>query len=71
MNPLNKFNNNQSNNSMQMINNFMQFAKNYKGNPEEEVMKLLSNGQMSQQQFQQISQQAKQIQSMLNQFGIK
>lgn len=77
-NPLNKFFNdntnmsqNKSNNPMQMVNEFMQFAKEFKGNPQQEVMDLLNNGQMSQQQFNQLSQQAKQIQQILNQLGIK
>lgn len=78
MNPLNKFNNNQmqnqqlnnNNNPTQMVNNFMEFAKGVQGNPEEEVMKLLSNGQMTQEQFNQLSQQAKQLEGMFKQFGI-
>lgn len=74
MNQLNKFvnNGNQGQNGNQnMISQFMQFAKGFKGNPEQEVMKLLSNGQMTQEQFSQLSQQANQIMGMLNQFGIK
>lgn len=81
MNPLNNFLNNNNNNNnmqqnqngnpMQMINEFMQFAKNFKGNPQQEVMNMLNNGQMSQQQFEQLSQQAKQLQEMFKQFGIK
>lgn len=77
MNPLNNFLNNnnmqqnQNGNPMQMINEFMQFAKNFKGNPQQEVMNMLNNGQMSQQQFEQLSQQAKQLQEMFKQFGIK
>lgn len=78
-NPLNKFFNNnmpqnQGNNPMQTINDFMQFAKGFQENPqmaEQEVMKLLSNGQMSQQQFNQIANIAKQMQPMLSKFGIK
>lgn len=77
MNPLNNFLNNnnmqqnQNGNPMQMINEFMQFAKNFKGNPQQEVMNMLNNGQMSQQQFEQLSQQAKQLQEMFKQLGIK
>lgn len=80
-NPLNKFFNNnnnmpqtQGNNPMQMVNDFMQFAKEFQGNPqmaEQEVMKLLSNGQMTQQQFNQMVNFAKQMQPMLSKFGIK
>lgn len=78
MNPLNKFFNNENNNfqssknnPMQIINDFMRFAKEFKGNPQQEVMNMLNNGQMSQQQFEQLSQQAKQFQQILGQFGIK
>lgn len=76
-NPLNKFFNNnnmqqnQLNNPMQMVNEFMQFVKGFKGNPQQEVMNMLNNGQMTQEQFNQLSQQAKQIQNMFSQLGIK
>lgn len=80
-NPLNKFFNNnnnmpknQGNNPMQMISDFMQFAKEFQGNPnaaEQEVMNLLNNGQMSQQQFNEMVNFAKQMQPMLSKFGIK
>lgn len=75
-NPLNRFFNNnipqnQGNNPMQMVNEFMQFAKGFQGNPQQEVMNMLSNGQMTQEQFNQLSQQAKQIQQMFSQLGIK
>lgn len=81
-NPLNKFFNNNNNNMpqvkgnnpMEIANEFMKFAKEFQGNPkmaEQEVMNLLSNGQMSQAQFNQLTNFAKQIQPMLNSFGIK
>lgn len=80
-NPLNRFFNNDNNsmpqnqrNPMQMANDFMQFAKEFQGNPqmaEQEVMNLLSNGQMSQQQFNEMVNFAKQMQPMLSKFGIK
>lgn len=79
-NPLNRFFNNnnnsmpQNNNPMQIANEFMQFAKEFQGNPqmaEQEVMNLLSNGQMSQQQFNEMVNFAKQMQPMLSKFGIK
>lgn len=68
MNQLNKFVNNGNQN---MISQFMEFAKGFKGNPEQEVMKLLGNGQMTQDQFNQLSQQANQLMGFLKQFGIK
>lgn len=79
MNPLNRFFNdgnnnipqNQGNNPMQMVNDFMQFAKEFQGNPQQEVMNMLNSGQMTQEQFNQLSQQAKQLQNMFSQLGIK
>jgi hypothetical protein len=44
-----------------LINQIMDFRKNFTGNPKEEVEKLLQSGQMSQQQFNQLSQIANQI----------
>lgn len=60
-NPLfNQFGN-QNNNMNDFINQIMDFKKNFTGNPKQEVEKLLSSGQMSQQQFNQLSQIANQI----------
>ena len=60
-NPLfNQFGN-QNNNMSDLINQIMDFKKNFTGNPKEEVEKLLQSGQMSQQQFNQLSQIANQI----------
>ena len=60
-NPLfNQFGN-QNNNMNAFINQIMDFKKNFTGNPKQEVEKLLSSGQMSQQQFNQLSQIANQI----------
>lgn len=35
------------NNPMQMIQKFMEFKNNFKGNPQEEVQKMLQSGQKS------------------------
>ena len=60
-NPLfNQFGN-QNNNMNAFINQIMDFKKNFTGNAKQEVEKLLSSGQMSQQQFNQLSQIANQI----------
>lgn len=60
-NPLfNQFGN-QNNNMSDFINQIMDFKKNFTGNAKQEVEKLLSSGQMSQQQFNQLSQIANQI----------
>lgn len=60
-NPLfNQFGN-QNNNMNNLINQIMDFKKNFTGNPKQEVEKLLSSGQMSQSEFNQLSQIANQI----------
>lgn len=51
-----------------MIQQFIQFANGFKGNPKEEVQKLLSSGQMSQEQLNALQQQATQFQQLLGQF---
>ena len=60
-NPLfNQFGN-QNNNMNAFINQIMDFKESFTGNPKQEVEKLLQSGQMSQQQFNQLSQIANQI----------
>lgn len=60
-NPLfNQFGN-QNNNMNDFINQIMDFKKKFTGNAKQEVEKLLQSGQMSQQQFNQLSQIANQI----------
>lgn len=54
------------NNPMQMIQKFMEFKKNFRGNPQEEVQKMLQSGQITQQQLDQAQQMARQFQQMLN-----
>ena len=39
----------QGNGPMQMIQQFMQFKQNFKGDPKEEVQKMLQSGKISQQ----------------------
>lgn len=55
----------QGNGSMQMMQQFMQFKQNYKGNPKEEVQKMLQSGKISQQQLNQVQQMAGQFQNLL------
>ena len=55
----------QGNGPMQMIQQFMQFKQNYKGNPKEEVQKMLQSGRISQQQLNQVQQMAGQFQNLL------
>lgn len=60
-NPLfNQFGN-QNNDINDFINQIIDFKKNFTGNPKQEVEKLLQSGQMSQSEFNQLSQIANQI----------
>lgn len=59
-------------NSMQPMNpmsnfltQFNQFKSTFTGNPEQRVKQLLSSGQMSQQQFEQIAQTANQLRQLI------
>ena len=49
----------------QMIQQFNQFKNSLKGDPKQMVMNMLSSGQMSNPQFQQLSQMAKQFRGLL------
>lgn len=62
-NALNKmpFNNDLTN----FINEVNQFKKTFNGDPRAEVQKLLNNGQLSQNQFNQYAQMANQIMAMM------
>ena len=55
----------QGNGPMQMVQQFMQFKQNFKGDPKAEVEKMLQSGQISQQQLNQVQQMAGQFQHML------
>lgn len=55
----------QGNGPMQMIHQFMQFKQNFKGDPKEEVQKMLQSGKISQQQLNQVQQMAGQFQNLL------
>lgn len=55
----------QGNEPMQMIQQFMQFKQNFKGDPKAEVQKMLQSGKISQQQLNQVQQMAGQFQHML------
>lgn len=59
MNPL--YNPNQNNPMANIIQQVKEFRNNFKGNPRDEVQRLLNSGQMSQQQFNQLSQIAQQV----------
>lgn len=55
----------QGNGPMQMIQQFMQFKQNFKGDPKAEVEKMLQSGRISQQQLNQVQQMAGRFQHML------
>ena len=55
----------QGNGPMQMMQQFMRFKQNFKGDPKEEVQKMLQSGKISQQQLNQVQQMAGQFQSLL------
>ena len=57
---------NMSGGPMQMMQNFAQFKRMMQGrNPQQMVQNLLSSGQMSQAQFEQLKQQASELQKIL------
>ncbi len=53
-------------NMTNMMNQFNQFRNTFRGNPQQIVMNMLSNGQMSQQQFNQLKAMADQFQKMMH-----
>lgn len=62
----NAIGNNQGGNMMQQFQRFMQEMKGK--NPQEEINKLLQSGKLSQQQLNQVQQQAQQMQGMFKGF---
>ena len=48
-----------------MLSRFQEFKRTFSGDPQQQVQQLLNSGQMSQQQFNQLSQMATQFQEML------
>ena len=53
----------QTNNNF--ISEFNKFRSAFTGNPQEQVMRLLTNGQMSQEQFNKFAQTANQLRSLI------
>ena len=49
-----------------MMTQLNQFRQTFQGNPKQQVQQLLNSGRMSQEQFNQLSQMATQIQNMMN-----
>lgn len=52
-------------NPIQMIQQFNQFRQNFQGNPRQQVQNLLDSGQMSQEQFNQLSSMAQMFQQLI------
>ena len=57
-----------NNNLYAMMQQFIDFKNNFKGNPQEEVMKMLQSGRISQQDLNRVQQMATQFQQMLKSF---
>ena len=55
----------QHSNPMQMMQQFQQFKANFRGDPQQEVQKLLNSGRMTQQQYNQLQQMAVQMSQMM------
>lgn len=55
-------------NPIQMIQAFNDFKRNFTGNPEQEVRKLVASGRINQQQLNQLQNMATQFQNMMNNF---
>ena len=70
MNPLfeqmNQAPQNPMQNMAQMLQQFQNFRNSFKGDPKQIVLNLLSNGQMTQQQFEQLNQMANQFKHMMH-----
>ncbi len=54
-----------NNGFMNMMSQFQEFKQNFNGDPQQQVQQLLNSGQMSQQQFNQLSTMATQFQNMM------
>ena len=68
MNPLfNMFGNQQGpfNNMNNVVNQFNQFQSTFQGDPKQKVQELLNSGQMTQNQFNQLSNMAQMFQTLL------
>lgn len=58
-------NGNVFNNPIQMIQQFNQFRQTFQGDPKHQVQNLLNSGQMSQEQFNQLSSMAQVFQQLI------
>lgn len=51
---------------MNIIQQFMQFKKNFKGNPQQQIQQMLNSGKVSQAQYNAAVQKAQMLQKMLS-----
>lgn len=51
---------------MNIIQQFMQFKKNFKGNPQQQIQQMLNSGKVSQAQYNAAVQRAQMLQKMLS-----
>lgn len=51
-------------NGNSLMSRFEEFRRTFQGNPREEVQKLLDSGQMTQEQYNRLSQQATELQKL-------
>lgn len=56
------------NNPFAMVQQFIQFANGFKGDPKQKVQELLNSGQMTQEQYNALQSQATQFQQLLGKF---
>lgn len=69
-NNINMGNMNMNNNPMNFLQNFLQFKRNFQGDPQQAVLNLLNSGKMSQQQFNQLQSMANQIMNSADGIGL-
>lgn len=67
MNKMNGMNGMNMNNPVTFMQQFRNFQRNFQGDPKQTVLNMLNNGQMSQQQFNQLQNMANQIMNGMGQ----
>lgn len=65
MNPLLQMFGNMPSNNGNILQQFLQFKSNFQGDPQQKVQELLNSGQMTQEQFNQLSVMAQEFQKNL------
>ena len=63
----NNFNSSNMNNFSNFLNQFNEFRSAFSGNPRQQVQQLIQSGRMSQQQFDELANQATQLRQLLKQ----